>query len=89
MECGPTSSMGFGGILSWPELRDWEHEAGKVLDPWERVMLRRLSAEWAKESRRAEAPDADPPFKAAIFMTEERRAEVSRRLDELLGVKPQ
>jgi hypothetical protein len=88
MEAGPISAMGFGGPLAWPEIESWERGSEKPLHPWERIMLRRLSAEWVREARRAEAAAAEPPFKGATFMTPERRAAVSRRIDELLGAAP-
>jgi hypothetical protein len=63
LDAGPASPAGMGmSQLSWLELQAWQHGTGIGLDPWEARLIRALSGAYVQECRRAEAPDALPPW---------------------------
>lgn len=73
-EVGPTEAGGFGpSTLTWQELDSWAARMPRGLQPWEFLMLRRLSLEWIAESQRAE-DDACPAPWGAPVSDEELRA---------------
>lgn len=49
-------------VISYSELKAWQDCTGIVLQPWEGQILRRLSADYIAETRKAEKPDCPPPF---------------------------
>lgn len=83
IEMGLTEAAGMGAVpLSWKEINAWC--AGVCLDlaPWERRLLRRLSADYLKESRDAESETCPAPWRG---ITEATIAAEVRALDEILG----
>lgn len=63
-EAGPTMPGGMGStVLSWAEITAWQERTGTPLQPWESRFLRRLSAEYLRQSRDAEKLDCPPPWK--------------------------
>lgn len=83
-EVGPIAG-GAGGIaaVSWSEMQAWQRQTGLDLQPWEVRTLRRLSADFANECRRAEAHDAVSPM--TIVSTERNRAAVARKIGMEFG----
>lgn len=78
-EVGPLSSSGMGAAaVSWVELQAWQQQVGVELSAWEARTLRRLSAEFAAESRRAE--EWGVPSPVAVATTEQQRASVAKRI---------
>lgn len=66
-EVGPTESGGFGPApLSFQELDAWARRVPHGLQPWEFIMLRRLSIEWAAESSRATEHDCPAPWNGEV-----------------------
>jgi hypothetical protein len=49
-------------VISSGELRDYQHNMGVALSPWECQTLRRLSGEYLGESFRATKPDCECPW---------------------------
>lgn len=68
-EAGPTESNGMGPApLTWQEMDAWARRMPRGLQPWEFVMLRRLSFEFCAESHRATDPDMPPPWRDASVL---------------------
>lgn len=73
-DVGPVMAGGMGpAVLSHGELAAWQANTGVELQPWELRALRRLSAEFIREAKRAEEPGCPAP---CSVMDEEYRAEV-------------
>lgn len=73
-EVGPAEAGGFGPTpLSFQELDAWARRVPRGLQPWEFIMLRRLSFEWIAESQRAEDATCPAPWAAADVAPEELR----------------
>lgn len=84
LEAGPTMPTGMGPApLSHSEIWAFQVNSGARLTPWEAQTLRRLSLEWIAESKRAEDPNAAPPY---FRLARARREDVDRRIDEALGI---
>lgn len=63
LDVGPVGSTGMGlAVISYSELQAWQQCTGIAMQPWEVMLLRRLSADYMVESKRAEKPDCPPPF---------------------------
>jgi hypothetical protein len=63
VEIGLTESNGMGAVpIGWATIDAWQRCTGIELDPWEAKLLRRLSAAYVVESRRAEDETCSPPF---------------------------
>lgn len=58
-EVGPVMS---DGAITWQELRAWQEQTGRVLQPWEAKMLRSLSIDYLNESQLAKSEDRQPPY---------------------------
>lgn len=83
MEAGPVSPGGMGAVpLSWADLVAWSSSTGITLAPWEARMLRRLSAEYLDQSRKAEKLDCPSP--AHKPLSDESRAAVAAQLESAL-----
>lgn len=79
-EVGPAEPGLFGlAPISHGELAAWQWNTGRRLQPWEVLMLRRLSAQWIAESQRAEAHDCPPPWVGEV-VTDEEKGRVARAL---------
>lgn len=83
-EAGPISPAGDGfTVLSWQEIEAWKKCCGVTLAPWLARLIRRLSADYVRESREATAYDAPQPW--AGDQTTERRERVSVHMKRLMG----
>jgi hypothetical protein len=84
IEIGMSEAAGMGMVpLSWREIRAWCENTRVVLAPWELRLIRRMSAEYLAEGRRAESENAPPPWRAEIT---QREIDVEQaRLEMLLG----
>ncbi len=56
--------------ISFQELDAWAQRVPRGLQPWEFLMLRRLSLEWIAESQRAEDADAPAPWDGGVTADE-------------------
>lgn len=82
MEIGPTEAAGMDReIISWGTLGKWQTQMCVTLEPWQLRLLRRLSAAYLAESRKATDPKSPSPF--AIATRVARRAIVSDQLDRM------
>lgn len=84
IEIGLTEAAGMGAApLSWREIEAWSRMRGVTLSSWEARTIRRLSADYLAESRRAESETCPPPWLApaneAVIQAE------LRMLDAVLG----
>lgn len=84
VEMGLTEAAGMGAVpLSWREIDAWCRRCAIDLPPWEGRLMRRLSADYLAESRRAEKETCPPPWLApaneAVIQAE------LRMLDAVLG----
>ncbi len=84
VEMGLSEAAGMGAApLSWKEINAWCERTCVDLPPWEARLMRRLSADYLAESRKAESETCPPPWIApandAMI-----RAEL-RVLDAILG----
>lgn len=62
-DVGPVGSTGMGpAVITYTELQAWQLCTGLSLQPWEVVILRRLSADYMVEASKAEKPDCPAPF---------------------------
>lgn len=62
MEAGPVTTSEMGrSPLSWREIGAWAMEMGTDPQPWEKTLLRKMSAAFATETARAEDPEAPSP----------------------------
>jgi hypothetical protein len=86
-EAGPTSIAGMGdGIpLTWFDLNEYQKAIGVDFNPWELRILRRLSSDYLRESHKAKAHDAPPPW--IIEMTSDRRAKVANHIKSVMRSK--
>ncbi len=83
-EAGPISASGDGyTVLSWQELDAWKKCCGVSLAPWLARLIRKLSADYVRESREATAYDAPQPWVGD--QTPERRERVSEHIKRLMG----
>lgn len=84
VEMGMTEAAGMGAVpLGWPTIVAWQHATGVELSPWEGRLIRKLSAEYLAEGRRAEAENCPPPWHAGVTA---REIETERaRLEMVLG----
>jgi hypothetical protein len=81
-EVGPTSSGAMGPIpLEWPALESWARCVPRGIQPWEFLMLRRLSIAWCAEAERARDSDAIAPY---AEVTVEQKVAVGSRLRDTL-----
>lgn len=84
VEMGISEAAGMGVVpLGWPTIDAWCVRTGVDLSPWESRLIRRLSAAYVAEGRRAESETAAPPWHAPVT-ARECEAEVAG-LDMLLG----
>jgi hypothetical protein len=73
LEIGPGEAAGMGlAPLGWGQIDAWCSRTGIDLPPWQFRLLRRLSAAYVTESRRAEDPNAPPPWQDAEAIRENR-----------------
>jgi hypothetical protein len=85
MDAGPVDYAGMDRVpLLWSTIADWSAMTKIVPAPWEARLLRRLSAEWLGESRRAEKPDCPAPT-ADEATIQSRRKLVERKLAAMFG----
>lgn len=83
-QVGPTEAAGMGTVaISWQAIDAWCARTCVDLDPWEARMLRRLSAEYVAEARRAEAETCPPPWHQRV--TEQEMAAEKAGLEMVLG----
>jgi len=65
-DVGPVMPGGMAAVpITDADLIAWQHNSGIRLSPWQARTLRRLSRDYAAEQRRAEDPDAPPPYSTA------------------------
>lgn len=84
-EVGPTSMTALGAApLTWPEIDAWLARIPRSLQPWELLTLRRLSAEWLRESETAKEFEAPAPY--AHVSSQQKRAVASRLKDAIKGL---
>lgn len=84
VEMGLSEAAGMGATpLTWKEIAAWCERTCVDLLPWEARLMRRLSADYLAESRRAEAAACPPPWLAPA--TEATIAAEMRVLDAVLG----
>lgn len=84
IEIGLTEAAGMGAVpLSWREIAAWRDSVGLTIDPWEMRLLRRLSAAYLAETRRAESEHCPPPWRTEVT-AREREVELAD-LQRLLG----
>lgn len=81
LEVGPTGRD--GAVVEWSEIQAWQAMSGVHLSAWDAHMLRRLSAAFSKEVKRAESAAALPPLNP--YITEEHRKSVSTRIGVEFG----
>lgn len=83
MEMGPVESGGMDGApIGWATMRFWQDQIGIELQPWEARLIRRLSAEYLEQCRKARSPDCPSPWGAR---TEEDRSAMSAKIKSLFG----
>lgn len=71
IEMGMSEAAGMGvAPLSWREIDAWCARTAVDLDPWEGRLLRRLSAEYIAEGRRAEREACPPPWRGPVTESE-------------------
>lgn len=86
-DAGPMTHTGMGPApLSHLDLRAWQDNCGVPLQPWEVRALRRLSVDYTAAAQAAADPDAPAPYVPAV-LSDERRAEVARKLKAAFGAR--
>ena len=71
VEIGLSEAAGMGvAPLSWREINEWQAATCVTLAPWESRLIRRLSAEYIAEGRRAEDDTCPPPWRAPVTQRE-------------------
>ena len=84
IEIGITEAAGMGAVpLTWREINAWRESVRLTIEPWEMRLLRRLSAAYLAESRKAESETCPSPWRAEPT-PREREAELAG-LRGLLG----
>lgn len=71
IELGISEAAGMGvGTLSWREIAAWRRETRTVIEPWEARLLRRLSAAYVAEGRKAESESCPAPWWTGVTARE-------------------
>lgn len=84
MEIGLFEVSGMDRVpLSWREINEWQRATGVPLQPWQARLMRRLSADYLAELRRAENLHCPPPWSAGPTAAD--RAADENALRDLLG----
>ena len=84
MEIGPVDFAGMDRVpLRHGTIGEWARSMGVALAPWEVRLLRRLSAEWLAESRKAVEVDCPPPWVTQNTATN--RDVINRQLEAFFG----
>lgn len=84
IDIGLTEAAGMGVVpIGWTTINAWCDRTGVDLPPWEARMLRRLSADYIAQSRKAEDETCPPPWQAPI--TARQREVELERLKMVLG----
>jgi hypothetical protein len=80
IEIGLTEAAGMGVVpISWREIDAWQRQTCVAIEPWEKRLLRRLSAAYLAENRKAEIEHAPPPWRAQVTAHEREIAEAELR----------
>jgi len=83
MEMGPVEPGGMDAApVSWTTMRHWQEQTGIELPPWQARLIRRLSADYLDQSRKAREPDCPAPWGQR---TEEERHAISAKIKDLFG----
>jgi len=84
IELGLVASTGMGSaVLTWTEISAWQARTSLPIEPWVSRLLRRLSAAYLAESRKAESETCPPPCR--IKVTRRQREVEEAELRDLLG----
>lgn len=84
IEIGLSEAAGMGVVpLTWREIEAWTAQTGVELTPWQSRLIRRLSADYIGESRRAELETCPAPWRAPV--TQQQVATEVDRLRMVLG----
>ncbi len=80
IEIGLTQAAGMSAVpLSWVEINAWCERTAIDLEPWEGRLIRRLSAAYLAESRKAEIETCPPPWRAEVTAREREIEEAKLR----------
>ena len=80
IEIGLTEAAGMGAApLSWREIAAWRTETCVPQQPWEARLMRRLSAAYLAESRKAESESCPPPWRTEVTAREREIEEAELR----------
>lgn len=84
IEIGLSEAAGMGAVpITWREISAWRENVGVWITPWEARLLRKLSAAYLAESRKAERETCPPPSR--IRMTKQHREIEDAELRSVLG----
>lgn len=84
-EAGAVSSNGMGMTsLSWLEIEAWLNTLEVELDIWEKLLIKRLSTEYANEFALSSDPKRSAPF--SEMPDEEARVFVGNKIKNVLGM---
>ncbi|GAA3708544.1 hypothetical protein GCM10022268_17340 [Sphingomonas cynarae] len=80
IELGISEAAGMGAApLSWREIEAWSSGTGVRPEPWEKRLLRRLSAIYLAEGRLAESEHCPPPWRMGVTAREREVEEAQLR----------
>lgn len=80
IELGITEAAGMGAApLSWREIAAWADGICVPVQPWERRLLRRLSATYLAEGRKSESEHCPPPWRMGVTAREREVEEAQLR----------
>jgi hypothetical protein len=80
IEIGLTQAAGMGAVpLSWLEINAWCERTAVDLEPWEARLIRRLSAAYLAERRKADVETCPPPWRAEVTAREREIEEAKLR----------
>lgn len=72
-EAGPVGSNGYGiEGLKWSEIHSWLATTGLFLEPWECILIKKMSDVYASEFNRANGKECAPPYKDKKAVTKEK-----------------
>jgi hypothetical protein len=85
MEIGPVDYAGMDREpLRWGTIAAWQDAIGIRQPPWVSRLMRRASAAWLSESRKAEKPGAPQPYQIEETVAAERTV-VDRQIAAMFG----
>ena len=72
-EAGPVGSNGYGiEGLRWSEIYSWLATTGLFLEPWESILIKKMSDAYAAEFNRSNGKECAPPYRDKKLVSQDK-----------------